>query len=72
MLLRAVTEEALGRKLTPREGKALRMAHRLALETAQREGRVADIRDVLAALPSRRGGRRGRRAHTPRPQGVGP
>ncbi|WP_415854289.1 ATP/GTP-binding protein [Sinomonas sp. G460-2] len=50
MLLRAVTEEALGRRLTPREGKALRMAHRQALETAQREGRVADIRDVLAAL----------------------
>lgn len=50
MLLRAVTEEALGRRLSPREGKALRMAHRQALETAQREGRVADIRDVLAAL----------------------
>ena len=50
MLLRAVTEEALGRRLTPREGKALRMAHRQALETGLREGRVADVRDVLAAL----------------------
>ena len=50
MLLRAVTEEALGGKLSPREGKALRMAHRQALETAQRKGLVADIRDVLAAL----------------------
>lgn len=50
MLLRAVTEEALGRKLTPREGKALRMAHRQALEAVRYDGRVADIRDVLAAL----------------------
>lgn len=50
MLLRAVTEEALGRKLTPREGKALRIAHRQALQAGRREGRVADIRDVLAAL----------------------
>lgn len=50
MLLRAVTEEALSRKLTPREGKALRMAHRQALETGRRQERVADMRDVLAAL----------------------
>lgn len=50
MLLRAVTEEALERSLTPKEGKAVRMAHRQALATTQGRGRDADIRDVLAAL----------------------
>ncbi|WP_244907377.1 ATP-binding protein [Arthrobacter woluwensis] len=50
MLLRAVTEEALGRPLTPKEGKAVREAHRQALRVGKAENRVPDIRDVLAAL----------------------
>ena len=50
MLLRAVTEEALERRLTPKEGKAVRMAHRQALASVRGTGRDADIRDVLAAL----------------------
>jgi hypothetical protein len=50
MLLRAVTEEALGRGLTPKEGKAVRMAHRQALGRAAATGRVADITDVVKAL----------------------
>lgn len=52
MLLRAVTEEALERRLTPKEGKAVRMAHRQALASVRGTGQVADIRDVLKALYS--------------------
>ena len=50
MLLRAVTEEALGRPLTPFEGKALRTAHRRALRTATEHGYVATISHLLEAL----------------------
>lgn len=50
MLLRAVTEEALGRALSPFEGKALRTAHRRALYTATEQGYVATISHVLEAL----------------------
>lgn len=50
MLLRAVMEEALRRPMTPKEGKAVRMAHRQALATAQAAGDIADIRHVLKAL----------------------
>lgn len=50
MLLRAVTEEALGRPLSPFEGKALRTAHRRALHTATEQGYVATISHVLDAL----------------------
>lgn len=49
-LLRAILGEALGRPLDELEGKALRTAHRVALEHAGARGRVADIRDVLPAL----------------------
>ena len=49
-LLRAILREALGRPLTPREGKALRVAHAQAIGTAQNTHRVADIRDVVTAL----------------------
>ena len=50
MLLRAVMEEALRRPMTPKEGKAVRMAHAQALATAQAAGEVAHIRHVLHAL----------------------
>lgn len=50
MLLRAVTEEALGRPLTPFEGKALRTAHRRTLRTATEAGYVATISHLLEAL----------------------
>lgn len=50
MLLRAVVEEALRRAMTPKEGKAVRMAHRQALAAAKAAGEVAHIRHVLTAL----------------------
>lgn len=50
MLVRAVMEEALRRPMTPKEGKAVRVAHRQALQAAKAAGEVADIRHVLAAL----------------------
>ncbi|WP_091470920.1 ATP/GTP-binding protein [Paenarthrobacter nitroguajacolicus] len=50
MLLRAVMEEALRRPMTPKEGKAVRMAHRQALATAKAAGEVAHIGHVLTAL----------------------
>lgn len=50
MLLRAVVEEALRRPMSPKEGKAVRMAHRQALADAKAAGEVADIRHVLKAL----------------------
>lgn len=50
MLLRAVTEEALARPLTPFEGKALRTAHRRALRTAAEHKYVATISHLLDAL----------------------
>ncbi|MFF5794590.1 ATP/GTP-binding protein [Paeniglutamicibacter sp. NPDC012692] len=50
MLLRAVTEEALARPLTPFEGKALRTAHRRALRNAAEHGYVATISHVMDAL----------------------
>jgi hypothetical protein len=49
-LLRAVTEEILGRNLSPGEGKALRIAHRRALSEAKDDGRVAVISDVIEKL----------------------
>ncbi|MFE4080404.1 ATP/GTP-binding protein [Paenarthrobacter sp. YIM B13468] len=50
MLLRAVMEEALRRPMTPKEGKAVRMAHRQALAAAKADGEVAHIGHVLKAL----------------------
>jgi hypothetical protein len=49
-LLRAILDEGLGRPLTPKEGKALRVAHRAAITTATDQHRVADIRDLLPPL----------------------
>ena len=49
-LLRAVITEALGRPMTSREGKAVRMAHETALRLAAAEGRVATIRDVFNVM----------------------
>ncbi|MET3174647.1 UNVERIFIED_ORG: hypothetical protein ABIB52_002498 [Arthrobacter sp. UYCu721] len=49
MLVRAVVEEALGRPLQPKEGKAVRMAHKQALRAAA-AGEVAHVRHVLTAL----------------------
>ena len=50
MLLRAVMEEALRRPMSPKEGKAVRMAHRQALADAKAAGEIADITHVLKAL----------------------
>ncbi|OKI17335.1 hypothetical protein A6A25_41105 [Saccharothrix sp. CB00851] len=50
MLLRAVLHRALDRSLTPREGKALREAHRSALRAGREQGREATLRDVHHAL----------------------
>ncbi|MGY4542565.1 hypothetical protein ACVWY0_002489 [Arthrobacter sp. UYNi723] len=50
MLVRAVVEEALGRPLQPKEGKAVRMAHKQALRAAATAGEVAHVRHVLTAL----------------------
>jgi hypothetical protein len=50
MLLRAVLAEALERPLTPKEGKALRVAHRTALRRAREQGREAVIGDIVDAL----------------------
>ncbi len=50
MLVRAVVEEALGRPLQPKEGKAVRMAHKQALRAAAAAGEVAHVRHVLTAL----------------------
>ncbi|MEV8132719.1 MULTISPECIES: ATP/GTP-binding protein [Pseudarthrobacter] len=50
MLVRAVVEEALGRPLLPKEGKAVRMAHKQALRTAAANHEIAHIRHVLSAL----------------------
>ena len=50
MLVRAVVEEALGRPLLPKEGKAVRMAHKQALRTAAANNEIAHIRHVLSAL----------------------
>uniref|UniRef100_UPI003F4997DC ATP/GTP-binding protein n=1 Tax=Pseudarthrobacter oxydans TaxID=1671 RepID=UPI003F4997DC len=50
MLVRAVVEEALGRPLLPKEGKAVRMAHKQALRTAAANNETAHIRHVLSAL----------------------
>jgi hypothetical protein len=52
MLVRAVVEEALERPLLPKEGKAVRMAHKQALRAAAAANEVADIRHVLTALYS--------------------
>ena len=49
-LLRAVLREALGREVAPMEGKALRVAHRVAVATANAQGRIATILDVVAHL----------------------
>jgi hypothetical protein len=49
-LLRAVLREALGRAVAPLEGKALRVAHRVAVATAHTQGRVATILDVVEHL----------------------
>ncbi len=49
-LLRAVLAEALERRIKPKEGKALRVAHRTALGRAQAAGREALIGDIVDAL----------------------
>ncbi|MFB0839996.1 ATP/GTP-binding protein [Arthrobacter sp. E44] len=50
MLVRAVMEEALRRPMSPKEGKAVRMAHRQALATAKSAGEIAHIGHILKAL----------------------
>ncbi len=47
MLLRAVAEEVLGRPISPREGKALRTAHRRALKDAATQNATPTIRLVI-------------------------
>lgn len=47
MLLRAVAEEVLGRPISPREGKALRTAHRRALKDARAQSITPTIRLVI-------------------------
>lgn len=49
-LLRAILVEALGRPLGELEGKAMRVAHRAALEAAAERGRIADIRSLIEPL----------------------
>lgn len=49
-LLRAILVEALGRPLGELEGKAMRVAHRAALQEASSRGREADIRDLINPL----------------------
>lgn len=51
-LLRAILIEALGRPLSELEGKAVRVAHRAALEAAAARDRVADIRDMIPRMLS--------------------
>lgn len=50
MLIRGILHRALDRALTPREGKAVREAHRAALEHGARQDRHATLRDVYDAL----------------------
>lgn len=50
MLLRSIIAEVLGRPLTPKEGKALRVAHKRALYQAKEAGRVAVISDIIDLL----------------------
>lgn len=50
MLLRAVLAEALGREVSEREGKALRLALLAATQDARERGRVAVIGDVVHHL----------------------
>lgn len=50
MLLRAVAEEVLGRPISPREGKALRTAHRRAQHDATEQGITPTIRLVIARM----------------------
>lgn len=50
MLLRSIIAEVLGRPLTPKEGKALRVAHKRALNQAKSENRVAVISDIIDLL----------------------
>ncbi|MDE9364016.1 hypothetical protein PZ938_00205 [Luteipulveratus sp. YIM 133132] len=49
-LLRATLHEALGRPLTEREGKALRVAHNRAIDEAQEQDAIADIRWLIRPL----------------------
>jgi hypothetical protein len=50
MLVRAVMEEALRRPMSPKEGKAVRVAHRQALLNAKAAGETAHIGHILKAL----------------------
>lgn len=50
MLIRAVLHRALDRPLTPREGRALREAHRTALRVGREQGREPTLRDIHRAL----------------------
>jgi hypothetical protein len=50
MLVRAVMEEALRRPMSPKEGKAVRVAHRQALLNAKAAGEIAHIGHILKAL----------------------
>lgn len=49
-LLRAILAEALGRGISPLEGKALRIAVDLAVSEAEDAGGVATIRDVITHM----------------------
>jgi hypothetical protein len=50
MLIRGILHRALDRPLNPREGKAVREAHRAALELGARQLRQPTLRDVHDAL----------------------
>ncbi|MDV2982496.1 UNVERIFIED_CONTAM: ATP/GTP-binding protein [Actinomycetes bacterium ARC8] len=49
-LLRTISQEALGRELTPKEGEALNVAHDRTLQDCKAEGRVPTIRILLDRL----------------------
>lgn len=49
-MLRVVLAEAMGRALTPKEGKALRVGHAAALAKAKEESREAILPDLVDAL----------------------
>lgn len=49
-LLRIISEEALGRKLKPKEGEALSIAHERTLKNCKEQGRVPTIRILLDLL----------------------
>ena len=49
-LLRTVAETAMGAKLTPRQAKALALAHRRVLRLAEGQGRVPVLEDLVSQV----------------------